>query len=101
MTFFDNPLAPRKKGLQAKSAEIKAWTRALLDLNDDTAVTVAELACRDEGCPDVETVIGVLEPGTPIATVRIHAPMADVTRADVAEALDVTNAARTSKTGVL
>ncbi len=86
MTLFRNPLAPKTNRLQAKSAEIKDWVREFMDLPDDTTLTVAELACRDEGCPDIETVIGILEPGKPATTIRIHAPMADVKRAEVADA---------------
>jgi len=87
MSKFHNPLAPKFGRLKEKSSEIKAWARELMNLPDDTPVTVAELACRDEGCPDIETVIGVLEPGKPIATFRIHTTMAEVTRASVADAV--------------
>ena len=90
MKTFHNPLAPKFGRLKAKSSEIKAWTRELMTLPDDTPVTVAELACRDEGCPDIETVIGVLEPDKPIATIRIHTTMSEVTRASVADAVGVT-----------
>jgi len=84
---FVNPLAPKFTRLKAKSSEIKGWVRDLMALPDDTPVTVAELACRDEGCPDIETVIGVLEPGKPIVTIRVHSPMSEVTLEDVREAV--------------
>ena len=87
MTGFVNPLAPRSSRLMAKSTEIKAWVRALMDLPDGTPVSVVELACRDEGCPDIETVIGILEEGKPIRTLRVHAAMAEATRDAVAEAI--------------
>lgn len=87
MTLFNNPLAPKKNGLRAKSADIKGWVRELMDLSDETTLTVAELACREPGCPDIETVIGILEPDKPIRTVRIHAPMADVTKTDVGDSV--------------
>ena len=87
MARLVNPLAPKTNRLQAKSAEIKGWVRQALDLDPDTPLTVAELACRDEGCPDLETVIGVLEPGKPIRTLRVHAAMTDVTAKMVADAL--------------
>lgn len=90
MSKFHNPLAPKFGRLKGKSSEIKAWTRELMNLPDDTPITVAELACRDEGCPDIETVIGVLEPGKPIATFRIHTTMPEVTRSSVADAVGVT-----------
>lgn len=87
MARLVNPLAPKTNRLQAKSAEIKGWVRQALDLDPDTPLTVAELACRDEGCPDLETVIGILEPGKPIRTLRVHAAMTDVTAEMVADAL--------------
>jgi len=65
MTKFDNPLAPKFGRLKDKSAEIKGWVRDLMNVPPDTPTTVAELACRDEGCPDIEAVIGVLEPEKP------------------------------------
>lgn len=86
MTKFANPLAPKFTRLKTKSSEIKGWVRELMELPEDTAVTVAELACRDDGCPDIETVIGVLEPRKPIEKFSVHSSMAQVTRQDVAEA---------------
>ncbi len=92
MARFANPLAPKANRLQARSAQIKGWVREVLELDPDTPMTVAELACRDEGCPDIETVIGVLEPDKPIRTIRIHAPMAAVTVQLVSEALSASMA---------
>ncbi|WFE87320.1 nitrate reductase [Roseibium porphyridii] len=86
MTKFDNPFAPKFSRLKVKSSEIKGWVRELLSLPDDTPITVAELACRDEGCPDIETVIGVLEPDKPIVKFRLHSTMTEVTKSVVAEA---------------
>ncbi|MTH95814.1 nitrate reductase [Roseibium sp. RKSG952] len=89
MTKFINPLAPKMNRLTAKSSEIKGWVRELMDLSADTPLTIAELACRDAGCPDIETVIGVLEPGKPIVTIRVHGTMSDVTRADIENAANL------------
>lgn len=61
--------------------------REILGLPAETPVTVSELACRDEGCPDIETVIGVLEPGTPMRVFRVHLAMQDVSRDAVGDAL--------------
>ena len=88
MTGFINPLAPRTNRLQAKSAEIKAWVRQLVSLPQDTPVSVVELACRDDGCPDIETVVGILEAGKLIRTIRVHMAMADVTYDAIAEVVD-------------
>lgn len=43
------------------TAAIKRWTREQLRLSDDVAVTVAETACVDPGCPLVETVVTVFD----------------------------------------
>ena len=88
MKRYKNPLAPKINQVTLKSAEIKTWVRAALDLSEDTAITVIELACRDEGCPDIETVIGVLEFDKPIKTIKVHLEMAEVMQVDICEAVE-------------
>ena len=82
-----NPLAPRREGIHGRMAEIKSWVRLTMGLPEEATVSVTELACRDAGCPDVETVIGVLEKGQPIRTFRVHKPISDTIRDDVELAL--------------
>jgi hypothetical protein len=36
---------------------VRAWTRESLELADDDAVLVAEVACARPGCPPLETVV--------------------------------------------
>jgi len=43
------------------TAAIKRWTAEVLRLGADATVTVAELRCRDEDCPLVETTIAVFD----------------------------------------
>lgn len=45
------------------AAAIKRWTRQLLGLEEDVAITVTEFACADPGCPLLETAITVFEQG--------------------------------------
>ena len=61
---------------------IKQWTIDLLGLGNDVAVTVMELSCTEEGCPDVETVVGILEPGCP-RKFKVFKPLAEVLRDDL------------------
>ncbi|WP_051556188.1 hypothetical protein [Nitratireductor aquibiodomus] len=82
MNLFDNPLAPRR-ALPQKTRQIKGWVRELYDLSDDAVVAVSEIACRDEGCPDVETVIGIMRPGQKIVSLRVHKALGDVVREDL------------------
>ncbi|MEM6665940.1 MAG: nitrate reductase [Pseudomonadota bacterium] len=83
MSRLLNPLAPRRGGIQSRLHDIKAWVRDAMPPGTEATVSVTELACRDEGCPDIETVIGILEQGRPIRTYRVHQPITDVTRDDV------------------
>lgn len=68
--------AARDPARSRRAAEIAELARAVLGLGDDTAVTVAQLACREPGCPPVETVIAVLDPAGRRWT--IHRPLADI-----------------------
>jgi G3E family GTPase len=42
---------------------LKRWARELLGLGEDVSLTVMQLNCAEDDCPDVETVVGVLEQG--------------------------------------
>lgn len=44
---------------------LKRWTRELLGLDEQVAVTVSEHDCRDPGCPLTETVVTVFAEGAP------------------------------------
>jgi len=43
---------------------------------------VMELSCTEEGCPDVETVVGILEPGCQ-RKFKVFKPLAEVLRDDL------------------
>lgn len=56
-----DPLAPDV------TDRLRGWVRAVLDLHPDEMVTVTQLACRDNGCAPLETVLSVLRPGAPLS----------------------------------
>lgn len=70
----------------AVALRVKGWAREMLGLGDDVAVTVMQLNCAEDDCPDVETVVGVLEPGSQ-RKFKVLKPLAEVTRDDLAAAL--------------
>ncbi|WP_265518664.1 nitrate reductase [Nitratireductor luteus] len=84
MSSFANLFAPRPRRSPAESALIKKWLRTRLGLEDEVVVSVSQITCREPGCPDVETVIGILRPGQSPQAFRIERPMVDVTEDDVA-----------------
>jgi hypothetical protein len=67
--------------------QVKAWVREALQASDDTALAVNEIACNDPGCPGVETVILVMEPGRKTRACKVLKALDDVTEKDVREAL--------------
>ncbi|MCY3712229.1 MAG: nitrate reductase [Gemmatimonadetes bacterium] len=62
---------------------IKEALREALSLSDDMTVTVTELACLEEGCAPVETVIGLLRPDAPQLQCKLHKPTDAVDAADL------------------
>jgi len=67
---------------------LKEWTIELLGLDDSVPVMVTELRCTEDDCPDVETVIAILDkPGNP-RTIKVFKPLAEVTRENILAALN-------------
>lgn len=58
---------------------IKTWVRNALGLSDDATVMVSELACHEEGCPPIETVIAVFPPDEEKRMFKIHRPTTELT----------------------
>jgi hypothetical protein len=84
---FVNPLSRRPKaGYPDATARLQAATRALLDLSDDVVISVTELACREAGCPDVETIVAVMRAGERPCTAKFRKPLPAVTADDLAAA---------------
>lgn len=66
----------REPGRGRRAVALAALVRTTLNLPDDVAVTVQQLACREPGCPPVETVLAVL--GTPPRRWAIRRPVLDI-----------------------
>lgn len=80
-----NLLTARISRSAEKTSEIKAWVADELGLDNEATVMVSELACMEEGCPPIETVIAVLRPAMPKLQFRLHRPMAEITAHDISE----------------
>lgn len=76
--------APRPPVDPAHLATVKGWAAELLFAGTDAPVMVTQLACREPGCPPLETVIGLLERGRTTEHYRLHKAVRDITHADVA-----------------
>ena len=62
---------------------LKLWVATAMGLTDRDTIMLAELDCRDPGCPDLETVITVIRADRRQFVLRFPGPMAGVTEADV------------------
>ena len=54
--------------------------RDLRSLDERDVVSITELACPEDGCPDIEAVVGIMRPSAPIETIRVHEAIADLGR---------------------
>ncbi|WP_114948777.1 hypothetical protein [Microvirga calopogonii] len=75
---------PDKHGID----RVKDLARTALGAVPDTAFAVNEIACNDPGCPGIETVILVMEPGQKTRALKIAKPLDEVVEQDIIRALD-------------
>ena len=68
MLISTSPRRPNRERVR----HIKEALRAALSLPDDTTVTVTELACLEEGCAPIETVVALLRPDAPSLQYKLH-----------------------------
>ena len=66
---------------------VKEIARAALQASQDTAFAVNEIACNDPGCPGIETVILVMEPGQKTRALKIPKVLDEVMEQDILKAL--------------
>ena len=74
----------RRPDLQ-RVRRIKSVLREALGLSPDTTITVTELACFEDGCAPLETVIGLLCSDAPQLQHRLHKPLDQVDSQDLAQ----------------
>ena len=64
---------------------IKRALHEALELSEEATVTVAQLTCLEEDCAPLETVIGLLRPGTPQLQHKVHKETNALDANDLAE----------------
>ncbi len=67
---------------------VKDLARTALQVAPETAFAVNEIACNDPGCPGIETVILVMEPGRKTRALKIQKPLDEVVEQDILAALE-------------
>lgn len=66
---------------------VKEMARTALRASPETAFAVNEIACTDPGCPGIETVILVMEPGQKTRALKVQKPLDEVTEQDILAAI--------------
>jgi hypothetical protein len=61
--------------------------RGILNVGDDTVVSVSEHDCGDLECRGARTVILIMRPDQPTKAIKINKPLDAVTAADLSDAL--------------
>jgi hypothetical protein len=64
-------------------SRLKGWVADLMTLGDKDHIAVAELACHEPGCPDLETVVTVTLADRRRFVLRFPCDVAGVTEAEV------------------
>ncbi|ANY81686.1 hypothetical protein BB934_09215 [Microvirga ossetica] len=75
---------PDRQGID----RVKDLARTALQVSSETAFAVNEIACNDPGCPGIETVILVMEPGKKTRALKVPKPLDEVMEQDILAALE-------------
>jgi hypothetical protein len=91
----------RSDGRTNAALELTLQVRVILNVDDDTVISISEHDCGEPGCRGTRTVVLILRPGQPTKTIKFEKPIESVTRADLTAALaSLSSAACTPKTQV-
>ncbi|KAF0229449.1 MAG: hypothetical protein FD175_1787 [Beijerinckiaceae bacterium] len=87
MSLFPNPFRRKLPRDEAALARLRAWVSAALGDPAGLDLTISEVDCADPACPGLETFILVLRSGEATQAVKVKKPIAEITEADVVEAV--------------
>jgi hypothetical protein len=85
----------RSEGRVNAALELTVQVRAILDVDDDTVVSISEHDCGEPGCSGTRTVVLLLRPGQPTEAIKIEKPIESVSHADLTAALVPQSCTRT------
>ena len=83
--FFRNRMAAARRKDAALDLMIRA--RGILEVEEDTVVSVSEHDCGDPECRGARTVILIMRPDQPTKAIKINKPLEAVTAGDLSHAL--------------
>ena len=81
--MFDDLLNSPSASSKGKTRKIKQWVREHFALADDITVMVSELQCGETDCPDVETIIAILDGDKIGQKIKINQSIAELSKEDI------------------
>ncbi|MEO0014228.1 MAG: hypothetical protein RLZZ535_2617 [Cyanobacteriota bacterium] len=64
-----------------KVKQVKTWIAEILNLDEQIAISLNQLTCREPSCPPIETVIVIME--QPPKQYKIHKSIAEIEQSDI------------------
>jgi len=80
---------PRKTSNHRWNAvrELREHARTVINVDDETLVTISEHDCGDPGCGGARTIVLIMHPRRPTEAIEIDKPLEQITHADLSNAL--------------
>jgi|TARA_B100000530_G_C15640343_1_gene362041 hypothetical protein len=72
--MFSNP----KKQNADQTNRVKALVRDIWDIDEGVVIMVSELKCYEDGCPDLETVVVLMDEGAQPKTIKINKCLSEI-----------------------
>lgn len=69
------------KAAPAKVKQVKTWIAEIFNLDEQVAISLNQLTCRESDCPPIETAIVIVE--QPPKQYKIHKAIADIQQSDI------------------
>jgi hypothetical protein len=87
MPLFGSLFGKRLPRDEAALANIRQWVASALGNPEGLDLTISEIECPDPACPGLETFILVMRAGEATQAAKVKKPIAEITEADVVEAV--------------
>lgn len=64
--------------------QVARWVTDMLDIEEDTSLLIKQMRCSTPDCPPFRTMIYLMREDRPVYRYKIHKPLMNITREDVA-----------------
>jgi len=61
--------------------QLKSWVYRILNIDSNTPISISQLACKEPGCPPIETVIAIMT--QPVQQYKVHKAVNEINAADI------------------